>query len=312
MVENNNWYTHFSTFEEDRGYSSPVIAQGFDPRFNRSREEPYFSRCLLLSRLDEIPTFHIADMGEDLWPRGRVVENRNCDNFPCLHFMLDGEGTLNGTPVEANQAFVTDPAIPYSMASDGASPFHYFWFRIRIDMDFFRRSGLFTFGEDGVGRFDFSACREDVVRLCRKGLSLSEERHGPELLLGVSSIFLEIFSRCMRQVRPRQQLSPYVTKAIAYIRQHYAEEINVNLLAEEMHISRNHLRRLFLRDLGITPKEQITRCRMDVAATLIETSSDSSLSRVASMVGYPSYSQFIQAFRHVYGCSPKEYRAEKE
>jgi DnaD/phage-associated family protein len=61
------------------------------------------------------------------------------------------------------------------MASDGASPFHYFWFRIRIDMDFFRRSGLFTFGEDGVGRFDFSACREDVVRLCRKGLSLSEE-----------------------------------------------------------------------------------------------------------------------------------------
>ncbi|MBQ4322590.1 MAG: helix-turn-helix domain-containing protein [Clostridia bacterium] len=308
MAENNNWYTHFSTFEEDRGFSVPIISQGRDPRFNEPPVSVY-SRDILLCRMNPTPSFHICDWGEDRWPAGRAVNNRNCDDMPCLHFMVDGEGHLNGSPLKKNMAFVTDPAIPYSMVTDGANPFHYFWVRVRTDLDFFRNLDLFTFGEDGVGRFDFSDCREDVMRLFRKGFSVSGD-NGWGMMFGINSLFFEILSRCLRHAPSERTVSPYVKDALEYIRTNYKSEINVNLLAEQLHISRNHLRRLFLRDLGVTPKDQITRVRMDVAATILESGSVGSLAQVAQAVGYPSYSQFLQAFRKEFGCNPKEYRKQ--
>ena len=147
------------------------------------------------------------------------------------------------------------------------------------------------------------------MRLFRKGFSVSGD-NGWGMMFGINSLFFEILSRCLRHAPSERTVSPYVKDALEYIRTNYKSEINVNLLAEQLHISRNHLRRLFLRDLGVTPKDQITRVRMDVAATILESGSVGSLAQVAQAVGYPSYSQFLQAFRKEFGCNPKEYRKQ--
>lgn len=304
-MENSNWYTYYSTYEESRGISVPLIYQGKDPRFDDT-SLPVYSRSMVLNKMERLPSFHICDWGEDRWPVGRKVYNRQADHMPCLHFMVGGKGLLNGIPLEENTAFVTDPSIPYSMVSQGEEPFHYFWVRVQVDLSFFKELGLFRFGEDGVGRFDFSYCREDVIRLFRKGFSASGN-NGWALQLGFYGLFFEIMSRCASAaIRPRE-ISPYVKQAREYIRMHYAEEINVNRLAEEMHLSRTHLRRLFLRDLGIAPSEYIMRVRMNLAATLLEKRTSMSLAQLAVAVGYPSYSQFLQAFRKEFGCNPKDY-----
>ena len=306
MAGNNNWYTHYSTFEEDQGVHVPIIAQGRDPRFFDDTQ-PVFSRDLLLGSINVLSGFQISDWGEDRWPRGRTVKNRFCDHMPVLHFVVDGKGTLNGQTIRKGTAFVTDPKIPYSMSTDTKDPILYFWVRTRVELSFFESLDLFTFGSDGCGRFDFSPCIDDVTRLFRKGLNMNGD--GIAMQLGISSLFFEILSRCMQHTPKSEGLSPYVTRSLDYIRAHYAEDVNVNQLAEPQHISRNHLRRLFLRDLGLTPKEQITQCRMDVAVTLLDSGSNTmNLTQIAAAVGYPSYSQFIQAFRKTYGCTPKNYK----
>lgn len=303
-MQNSPWFSHYSTFEEDRGESAPLLAQRKDPRF-ADDSQPVYSRDLIL-RTASIGDFCVCDWGEDRWPKGRKVENRSCDFMPTLHFVIGGRGTLNGTPLQAGTAFLIDPNIPYSMSGDTEDPLCYCWMRIRVEDSFFRKLNLFTFGKDGCGRFDFSPCLQDVVRLHRKGQRLTGD--GLYLSLSLNSLFFEIICRCLGAAPQRNEPSPYVLRALDYIRAHYAENINVNLLAEELHISRNHLRRLFLRDLGRLPKEQIEKCRMEAAVTRLERSPATPLSQIAAEVGYPSYSQFIQAFRKVYGCAPKEYR----
>lgn len=307
-MEDSAWFSHYSTFEEDRGETAPFFAQSKDPRF-ADDSQPVYSRDLIL-RTESIGEFRICDWGEDRWPKGRKVENRSCDQFPTLHFVIDGKGTLNGTPLRAGTAFLIDPNIPYSMTGDGEDPLCYCWMRIRVENSFFQNLNLFAFGEDGCGRFDFSSCLQDVVRLHRKGQRLTGD--GLYLSLSLNSLFFEIVCRCLDAAPNRKEPSPYVKRALEYIRANYAENINVNLLAEELHISRAHLRRLFLRDLGRLPKEQIEKCRMEAATARMERAPAIPLSQIAAEVGYPSYSQFIRAFRKAYGCSPKEFRGTLE
>ena len=308
-MEDAVWFSHYSTFEEDKGASAPILAQTKDPRFSDD-SVPVYSRDLLLYHVPGLKDFQICDWGEDRWPKGRGVKNRTCDRMPTLHFVIGGTGLLNGTPIQAGSAFLIDPNRPYSISSLGEEALRYCWIRVRTERSFFEDLNLFTYGEDGCGRFDFSPCLQGLIRLHRKGQRL--DGSGWFLALSLNSLFFEILSRCLRAAPVKETQSAYVTRALAFIRAHYAEDINVNSLAESLHVSRNHLRRLFLRDLGLLPKDQIVKCRMEAAALRLQQENAPSLAQLAAEVGYPSYSQFIRAFRKTYGCSPKEFRGTLE
>ena len=135
MVKNNNWYTHYSTFEEDRGAIVPIVAQGRDSRFFDSSQKIY-SRAVGLGALPSLPPLQVTDWGEDRWPGGREVKDRILRTSPAMHFVVGGKGTLNGLPLEAGTAFLTKPDIPYSMTADEKEPLHYFWVRVRVDFAF--------------------------------------------------------------------------------------------------------------------------------------------------------------------------------
>ena len=94
---------------------------------------------------------------------------------------------------------------------------------------------------------------------------------------------------------------------VAYIREHYQEDLSLDLLADRFHFSTSYISRLIRRCEGINFTEIVTETRLQKAKQLLEDPSLRTLD-VGSMVGYHDTSYFIQSFRKRFGVTPNEYR----
>lgn len=87
-------------------------------------------------------------------------------------------------------------------------------------------------------------------------------------------------------------------------------QLNVEVLAKEIGISRVQLHRKLKEITGISASEFIRNIRLNQAAKLLKTK-NINISQVAYAVGYSSHALFSTAFKKFYGISPSEF-AEKE
>jgi AraC-like DNA-binding protein len=87
-----------------------------------------------------------------------------------------------------------------------------------------------------------------------------------------------------------------------------AEDWDIDRLGELAAMSREHLRRLSLKETGRTPMEQVTYLRMRRAAGLLRFTRQT-LDLVAEAVGYRNEFVFSNAFKRVMGVRPGAYRA---
>lgn len=78
-------------------------------------------------------------------------------------------------------------------------------------------------------------------------------------------------------------------------------------LARLAHCSKEHLRRLCLRELGRTPMQHVTSMRMQRAAELLEQGSEK-LATIAEAVGYGDAFVLSKLFKRWTGCSPSVFR----
>ncbi len=86
-----------------------------------------------------------------------------------------------------------------------------------------------------------------------------------------------------------------------------AEEWSLDRLARQAHCSREHLRRLCLRELGRSPIQQVTYLRLQRAAELLASTS-MKVEEVGQTVGYENAFAFSTAFKKGVGWPPSDYR----
>lgn len=100
---------------------------------------------------------------------------------------------------------------------------------------------------------------------------------------------------------------PEVALAIQYIRANYDEAIQVPQVASHVAISRRNLDRLFVRALGQTVADYITRLRLDRACDLLR-NTEMTLLDVALATGFTDHHHLGRAFRRELGETPSDYR----
>lgn len=98
-------------------------------------------------------------------------------------------------------------------------------------------------------------------------------------------------------------------KAIAYMEQHFYENISLEELARSLFVSTAHLIRTFKKETGKTPHQYLNHYRLLVASQQLEFS-DQRVDEISVQLGFSSSSHFISQFRRQFGCTPMQYREE--
>ena len=101
----------------------------------------------------------------------------------------------------------------------------------------------------------------------------------------------------------REESSPLVSKVLAYIADHYAEDMSLESLAQQFFVSKYHLAHEFSRTVGIGVHRYIILKRLLIAKQLM---TDGVLpGDVYAECGFRDYTNFYRAFKAEYGISPR-------
>lgn len=210
-------------------------------------------------------------------------------------------------PVQANQMVIISPNVMHTEVSYNATPLEYIVLGIE---------GLeLSVGENTDGRFcildyqgvgDILSCLRSILR------EMEAQQQGYEV---ICQAYMEILiTRLMRST----SFSPAAESADApvsrqcaairhYIGLHYKEPLNLDMLADEAHVSKYYLAHAFKAEYGISPINYQISLRIKESRYLLR-ETDMSLSQIARVLGFSSASYFSQSFRRAEGMSPLEYR----
>jgi len=100
--------------------------------------------------------------------------------------------------------------------------------------------------------------------------------------------------------------SPYVQKALAFIRANLGKPFGLAQIVEAVGVSRSTLVRIFARELGRSPGEEIIRERVELAKKLMATGS-LSMAEVAFKAGFCNPPYFSNIFKRLVGETPLEW-----
>jgi YesN/AraC family two-component response regulator len=105
----------------------------------------------------------------------------------------------------------------------------------------------------------------------------------------------------------REPAADIVSRAKAYVLQHYRSDIGVNSVADHLQITPNYLSRVFRIQTGERLSDYINEVRVLKAKELLKNPA-ASLKDIAEQVGYYSAKRFTKAFQRIEGVAPSVYQ----
>lgn len=210
-----------------------------------------------------------------------------------LHYIIEGRGifVIDGQThhLSAGDMFVIPPDKKTYYEADGENPWNYTWigFTSTLELPFLMENHYFHLPAVSEIFFDMKRFKN-----YKNGRSAFLCGHIYEIL----SIILE----------NDEKSSQYVERAINYIRVKYMNPISIDDIAKQLNISRNYLANLFKQETGMSPKNYLTKIRLENAVSLM-TKFNERPTVAAPAVGYPDFYHFSKVFKQHYGLSPREY-----
>ncbi len=115
-----------------------------------------------------------------------------------------------------------------------------------------------------------------------------------------------IYHRAQGKLKSFNWYDP-IRKSIAYLNDHYAENVSVEQLAQISNYSVAQFRKLFAKLMQMSPSAYVVQVRINTAKSLLRTT-DRRIADIAAETGFCDHSHFIRTFRTATGQTPNEYR----
>lgn len=162
----------------------------------------------------------------------------------------------------------------------------------------------------GYADFEFAkqAMHYEVKDYLLKPLD-TEELH--LVLKNLELSLTEISDKMHSENSNESSMSPeeIVTLVKDYVKKHYSEEIDLNLIARTLGFSSSYLTKVFNKVENTTPSKVIRSYRMGIAKQLLNDDS-LTIQQIASHVGYSDPFHFSKSFKQTVGISPTQYKQE--
>ena len=150
--------------------------------------------------------------------------------------------------------------------------------------------------------------RGDAARLIEEA-----HRDTPEARAVAECLGTVVAIDCLRSVLPGSAVAATgrhghagIREALRSIAEGYGAPMTLDTLAETAHLSKSWFITLFRHETGQTPHEYLRKVRVEKAMQLLRQGSD--VTRTCFDVGFTSMSGFEEAFFHVAGMKPVDYK----
>ena len=126
------------------------------------------------------------------------------------------------------------------------------------------------------------------------------------LLNTLNATITEGLSNTDTRIRSISRSQQHVNEVIAFINRHLTEPLSLESIAEEFHMNKDYLGRLFKSHTQATIGHYIAMQRVNLAQSLL--AEGHTVNEVQENLGFTSYAYFFKFFKKMTGISPSQYR----
>lgn len=143
------------------------------------------------------------------------------------------------------------------------------------------------------------------------------ENAAPAQLLEEQLLFLTSLMQYLKATHTLNDVTPSIEhstkgsliakQVMEWIEEHYMETFELDLLAQAIHLSPNHISAMFRQIVGSSITEYLTARRIRQACWLLRTS-DYTIQEIGLVVGLGNFSYFCQLFKRHVGLTPFQFK----
>lgn len=225
-----------------------------------------------------------------------------------IHFVLKGKGIYRTEygeyEIKEGEAFLIRPGEVTYYRADLEEPWSYAW--IAFDGDeaeallerYYpdRRLPVCAMGETAA----VSGWFEGLLG------SFGSAEENRERVLGYFYLIMACLLRTGKGGVPVDE-EGYFKRAVAFIRHNYSYPIQVSEIADYVGIDRTYLYRIFMHQAGVSPKQYLSRYRLEEAKEML-VQTEYRITEIAYSCGYHDSSSFCRHFQKETKTAPARYR----
>lgn len=135
----------------------------------------------------------------------------------------------------------------------------------------------------------------------------------PYSRLKISQLFLKlVYNLAIDDLHSRKDYISVskINEAAEYININYYKNITIDDLCKMTGYSEAHLRRLFIKNFGLSPQNYILEKRIEMAKEMLLDIPEKTVDEIADLLGISSTSYFCKLFKGKTGVSPSEYKRQ--
>jgi len=161
----------------------------------------------------------------------------------------------------------------------------------------------------GARKAEVETLLERMAELYR---AKNDEHAYERFMLRFVDLLYVIRDLCERELEgsdaQRSERERHAQRVIEFIEANYAEELTMEDVERELHVSRHYLARVFKAVTGWTVFQFLYQRRINQAKTLFLFEPSLSVSEVGRRVGFKHLPHFSRVFKQIEGCTAEQYR----
>lgn len=226
-----------------------------------------------------------------------------------IHFIAEGAGKFTCRSktyyLSEGDGFFVEPGEMAFYQADNENPWKYYW------VGFSGIDASRLIGAAGISSSSpIFKCDNipETISLFKsiynsKGNNLHNEL---SMTAGLYDLFAKLIKNSNMPDGRKQQNRNYVEMAIKFVEHNFSRPISVTDIADNAGISRSHLYRLFVQQIGMTPNEYLVKYRIDIACKLLS-ENRINISEAACSSGFSDPLYFSRVFKKIKKVTPTEY-----